>query len=210
MAKPKTQRDRLNELYKDNLLTKDDVFDSGHYKIITRSGIEKIQYKNNIVVTYEPIRITFDLVVVKATGIMGTETTLKTIETFGEWNKTHAKTKKNGDLVPFYSVALAEKRALSRVVLKLMGLYEYGFKGEDEEFYNLSGDDLAESTQIEYIEDLLRTSTYDHEWRATVEAGLHGMTKTQASELIKDLKNNQQDDPVKNEVYRKIDYLEDK
>ena len=31
-----------------------------------------------------------------------------------------------------YTVAMAEKRALSRVVLKSADLYEYGIKGQDE------------------------------------------------------------------------------
>ena len=31
-----------------------------------------------------------------------------------------------------YPVAMAEKRALSRVVLKLVGMYELGVMGEDE------------------------------------------------------------------------------
>lgn len=207
----KNQKDRLNDLYTKNSLTRDDVFDSGQYKIITRSGIEKIQYNNDIEVKFKPICMTPDLIVVKAVGILplnkkltisdGEDFTVKEdlykrIETFGEWNETHKKKKKNGDVVPYYSVALAEKRALSRVVLKLMGLYEYGFKGEDEEMFNLTGDDPADSAQIDYIESLLRTSTFDHDWREAVENNFGNLTKSGASKIIEELKNNQQD-PIK-------------
>lgn len=204
MALSKEQSQLLNELYTDNSLTKDDVFDSGQYKIITRSGIEKIQYKNGIKVTFEPIHMDIDFVVVKATGVRGD----KTIETFGEWNRTHAKKKQNGDIVPFYSVALAEKRALSRVVLKLMGLYEFGFKGEDEDMFQ-EGDDPADQTQLNYIEDLLRNCSYSDDWKEAVENNLGNLTKTGASKLIADLKNNQIKDPVKDEAYRGIDYLKE-
>jgi hypothetical protein len=46
------------------------------------------------------------------------------METFGE--SAPANTRQT------YPVAMAEKRALSRVVLKLSGLYEVGVFGEDE------------------------------------------------------------------------------
>jgi hypothetical protein len=46
------------------------------------------------------------------------------METFGESAPDNTRQK--------YPVAMAEKRALSRVVLKLSGLYEVGVFGEDE------------------------------------------------------------------------------
>ena len=48
----------------------------------------------------------------------------KSIETYGE-----ASPKNNRNAYP---VAMAEKRAMSRIVLKLAGFYELGFFGEDE------------------------------------------------------------------------------
>jgi len=48
----------------------------------------------------------------------------KIIETYGE---ATPKNNKNS-----YTVAMAEKRAMSRIVLKLSGFYENGFFGEDE------------------------------------------------------------------------------
>ena len=124
-----TQSETLNKLYQDNGLSKDDVFSNGQYKIITRAGIEKIQYKNDIIVKYEVVRCEEQFAVIKAYGTKGD----KVIETFGEYNLTHIKTKKDGTVIQNYPVAIAEKRALSRVVLKLSNLYEHGFFGEDEE-----------------------------------------------------------------------------
>ena len=219
MEYSKEQKQRLNKLYKECELVPGDIFDSGQYKIITRSGIEKIQYKNEIFVEYQLCHSDIDLIIIKACGKRGDVY----IETFGEWNKTHTKYKKdkNGKYliekygvetgnkipVPFYSVALAEKRALSRCVLKLMNLYEYGFKGEDETMYQY-GEDLADPMQIKYIEDLLQKSTYDHEFREMVENNLGNMTKTRASELINDLKNNQLDPITEGPGYNQGDIKE--
>ena len=49
-------RQKLLELYKKYELTKDDVYKHQHYVIITRKGIEKIQAKENIAITYEVIK----------------------------------------------------------------------------------------------------------------------------------------------------------
>ena len=46
------------------------------------------------------------------------------IETFGEASPSNTKQS--------YPVAMAEKRALSRAVLKITGFYKYGVFGEDE------------------------------------------------------------------------------
>jgi len=138
--------DMMNELYKEYGLTKDHIFIHPHYKIITRAGIDLIQSKADIDVKYEVIvaetaKNTFsemkrrkgsevevvvsrpgdlNCVVVKAIGKMGN----KTIETFGE---AYPSNNENN-----YFFAMAEKRGMSRVVLKLAGLYEKGFFGEEE------------------------------------------------------------------------------
>lgn len=118
------QRDDLKKLYISNNLTKDDIFSQplGGKTItfITRSGIEKIAAHNAISIRYEAIVMQPAYCVIKATGTKGDQT----IETFGS---ADAKTSKN-----MYYAEMAEKRAMSRVVLKLMRLYEHGIFGEDE------------------------------------------------------------------------------
>jgi len=119
--------DMLNELYKQyGLVKKDHIFvhPANHYTIITRAGIDKIQAEANISIDYEVMEsfcsqdhTTF---LIKATGTMGDVS----LTTFGE------VTPKNN--INKYPVAMAEKRAMSRVVLKLAGLYAYNVFGEDE------------------------------------------------------------------------------
>lgn len=118
------QRDELKKLYLDNKLTKDDIFTQSlggkAMTIITRPGIEKIAANNGISIRYEAIVIQPGYAVIKAIGTMGKQT----IETFGS---ADAQTSHNK-----YYAEMAEKRAMSRVVLKLMRLYEAGVYGEDE------------------------------------------------------------------------------
>jgi hypothetical protein len=116
----------LNELYVENGLVKgEDTFDlkfgSRTTTIITRNGIEKIQYHNNIQVNYviEGL-VPPDFVVIKAIAKKGNVV----MESFGEASSKNTK--------QAYPVAMAEKRALSRVVLKITGFYKYGIMGEDE------------------------------------------------------------------------------
>lgn len=114
-------RERLAELYKKYELTKDDVFKHQHYLIITRSGIEKIQGIEKIKVKYEVIRCEPDFAVFKAYN--------ENLETFG--SAKHGDFK-NGNTNSWYIAEMAEKRALSRLVLKQTGFYELGVFGEDE------------------------------------------------------------------------------
>ena len=113
---------KLNELYTTNGLTKDDVFKHKFYTIISRSGIDKIQAKNNILISYELIHNSGDnkCIIIKATAKAGEQV----IETFGESSPSNTTNS--------YPVAMAEKRAMSRAVLKLTGFYELGHFGEDE------------------------------------------------------------------------------
>lgn len=123
-----TQKERLQHLAKENGLTKDHFFKSPQgFVIITRQGIERIQAQRGIRVTYDVVSLSDDLkhVVIKATGEMARPDGLPVMmETFGESAPDNTRQK--------YPVAMAEKRALSRVVLKLSGLYEVGVFGEDE------------------------------------------------------------------------------
>ena len=115
----------LKEKYIKYNLTKDDVFKHQHYIIITRSGIDKIQAMENITIDYEVINCEKDFCVVKANALKG-ETS---IQTFGSALKGGFK---DGNCNTWYVMEMAEKRAMSRAVLKLTGFYELGVFGEDE------------------------------------------------------------------------------
>ena len=122
-------REKLLELYKKYELTKDDVYKHQHYVIITRKGIEKIQAKENITITYEVIKCETNFAVFKATSYINDKPN-RTIETFGSALKGSGF--KDGNCNTWYVAEMAEKRALSRAVLKLTGFYELGVFGEDE------------------------------------------------------------------------------
>ena len=117
--------EKLKEKYVKYNLTKDDVFKHQHYIIITRSGIEKIQALENIKIYYEVVKCEKDFAGVKATAMKDNTT----IETFGSALKGDFK---NGNTMSWYVLEMAEKRAMSRAVLKLTGFYELGVFGEDE------------------------------------------------------------------------------
>lgn len=118
-----TNKEQLRKLYTKYNLTSDDIFTSPQgWTIITRGGIDKVQSKSGIEINYD--LVAFDAAtktyVVKA--IASYED--KTIESYGESSPDNTKQK--------YPVAMAEKRAMSRVVLKLAGFYEIGVYGQDE------------------------------------------------------------------------------
>jgi hypothetical protein len=117
-----TKKDILNRLFIENNLTDEDVFKHKFYNIITRSGIDKIQATNDIKIKYELMFNSADLkyVIIKATGTMGDQV----IETFGECSPQNNSNS--------YGVSMAEKRAMSRAVLKLAGFYQHQVFGEDE------------------------------------------------------------------------------
>lgn len=114
------QKATMRKLFDENGLNEDDVFTHKHYVIISRSGIEKIQFNNNIDIRYETVVVEPKFVVIKTYATFND----KTIETFGE---AHTDNCQNS-----YFVAMAEKRGLSRAVLKCMNLYQMGVFGEDE------------------------------------------------------------------------------
>lgn len=140
-----TRKEKLNGLYQKYNLTKEDTYHNSKqgWTIITRSGIDKIQEAAGIEIEYDIISHDLVNVIIKATGKINLESDeefsarekkaeqpwmvdrkCKRIETFGE---ASPKNTKNG-----YPVAIAEKRAMSRVVLKLTGFYQEGVYGEDE------------------------------------------------------------------------------
>lgn len=120
-----TKKQTLNRLYKEYSLTSDDVFKHRlGFSIIARTGIEKIQAGIGLRVTYSLENLSNDqtIVLVKATGEIKNKDVY--VESYGE---ARPENNKNG-----YPVAMAEKRALSRVVLKAAGFYALGVYGEDE------------------------------------------------------------------------------
>ena len=122
-------RDKLVDLYKKYELEKEDVFKHQHYVIITRQGIERIAAKENITINYEVIRCEPKFAVMKATAYITTKPNAN-IETFGSALKGDSY--KDSNCNSWYVAEMAEKRALSRAVLKLTGFYELGVFGEDE------------------------------------------------------------------------------
>ena len=111
-------REKLIELYKHYELTSDDIFKHQHFTIITRSGINKIQAKEKIFIDYEVIKCETNFAVVKANASKGDVK----IQTFGSALK--GASFKEGNTNSFYVIEIAEKRSMSRAILKLCGFYE--------------------------------------------------------------------------------------
>ena len=121
-----TRKEIMNKLFKDNGLVPEDVFQHQHYTILTRAGIDKIQANMNILIDYEVVKCEKDFCVVKAyASISG-----QNIQTFGSALK--GASFKDGNTNTWYVMEMAEKRAMSRAVLKLAGLYALGVFAEDE------------------------------------------------------------------------------
>ena len=107
----------LKHLYKDHNLVEEDVYimerkTKGKTKkipVIRRTGIEKIQYQNNIQVEFEVICCGIENVVYRAVSFRNDE---KQIETFGSASKNNCKI--------HFLAETAEARALARVVIKTM------------------------------------------------------------------------------------------
>ena len=127
-----TRADALNRLFRENGLVEEDVYKdkTRKYVIMTRTGIDKIVARRGIKIQYEIKYFCYgqegfkDCCVVLATGKLGDTV----VQSTGEANPDN--------LSPFnqsYPVAMAEKRAKSRVVLQLTGFYEQGVYGEEEE-----------------------------------------------------------------------------
>jgi hypothetical protein len=118
--------EKIKEKYHYYKLEKEDVFKHQHYLIITRSGIEKIQAIENIVINYDVINCEANFCVVKATANKGDAS----IQTFGSALK--GESFKDGNTNTWYVMEMAEKRAKSRAILQLTGMYSLGIFGEDE------------------------------------------------------------------------------
>ena len=119
-------KEKLLELYKKYNLNKDDFFKHQHYTIITRTGIEKIEAQENIKINYQSIKSEPNFAVIQAFG----ELNDRKMETFGSALKGNNYAE--GNCNSWYVKEMAEKRAFSRIVLKLTGFYALGIFGEDE------------------------------------------------------------------------------
>lgn len=133
-----------------------DIFISRNFSVITRPGIEKIQAKMNVLSDYEVV-VKDDTEVVLKGKFWVKDKENEPVYSFGEasidkyecYPLTRTKIEngvsishqglekvlvKKGSVMqnPPYLFAMAEKRALSRGVLKIAGLYKYGIFGEDE------------------------------------------------------------------------------
>jgi len=123
------EREKLKDLYKKYELTPQDVFKHQHYVIITRQGIEKIQAKEQMLIKFDVVKCETNFAVVKATAALNRKDQ-NIIQTYGSALK--GATYKDGNTNSWYVMELAEKRALSRAVLKLTGFYQLGVFGQDE------------------------------------------------------------------------------
>lgn len=121
-----TRKETLKRLFLENNLVKEDVFKHQHYTIITRAGIDKIQANTKIEIDYDVVECSPNFAVVKANATSGD----KSIQTFGSALK--GESHRDGNCNTWYVMEMAEKRAMSRAVLKLAGFYELGIFGEDE------------------------------------------------------------------------------
>lgn len=120
------QKQEMNRLYTAYELTKDNIFKHKNYAIITRQGIEKIQAIEGIEVTYDVIECTPNFAAVRAS----VSSNGKKFETFASALK--GASYKDGNTQTWYVLEIAEKRALSRAVLRAIDLYKHGFFAEDE------------------------------------------------------------------------------
>ena len=126
MEKQNENREQLKKMYIEYNLTPSDVFTHKNYLILTRSGIEKIMAKSGVTCTFEIIKSERDFASVKATSHYND----KSLETTG--SALRGATYKEGNTLSHYVLEMAEKRSMARAVLKILNLYEYNVKSEDE------------------------------------------------------------------------------
>ena len=122
-----TNRERLKELFVHYELNKEDVFKhkTFGFVIVTRTGIEKIMAKDNILLDYEVVKCERDFCAVKCTATkMGGGERIVTIPTFGTAQPKNCQST--------YYLEMAEKRAKARAVLQITNFYSLGVYSEVE------------------------------------------------------------------------------
>jgi|TARA_R110000744_G_scaffold17850_1_gene48093 hypothetical protein len=174
-----TKKDVLKDLYTKCGLSSEDVHKHKFYTIITRSGIEKIQASYGIDVRYEISNLSPDHkhCLIKAVGTMGESYT----ETYGESSPSNNQNA--------YPVAMAEKRALSRIVLKLAGLYAEGVFGEDEAPSFSKADNPKIPLSEKAFQAMLETAKSDHE-RVLDAMPKYELTETQEAAIMAQIQLN--------------------
>lgn len=120
-----TRKEALTRLFLENGLVKEDVHkDPRGFVFIKRSGIDKIVRKQSITVAYEPLKLDLEKdkinVVFKAVASMQGKNN-KPVNMMSTGEASDANLMGGAKNFP---VAMAEKRAMSRVVLKIAGFYE--------------------------------------------------------------------------------------
>ena len=122
-----TRKDALRRLFLENNLVEEDVYkDPRGFVIIKRSGIDKIVRKQGITVAYDFLKLELEKdninVVCKAVASMQGKNN-KPVNMMSTGEASDANLMGGAKKFP---VAMAEKRAMSRVVLKIAGFYEQG------------------------------------------------------------------------------------
>ena len=116
----------LKDLYLKYGLEKTDMFPHAHYTIIKREGIEKIEAKSKVKVEYKIIACTETYCAFECTA------TLEGKPPITMFASAMNSPKIGKSCNNFYLLEMAQKRALSRAVLKACGFYTLGHYGEDE------------------------------------------------------------------------------
>jgi len=130
-----THQDNLNAIFKKyGLFKSEHIFKDGDFTIINRQGIMTIKKKLNLNVQYKLLYTDgVTSAVVRAQCVHENQS----YQTFGESNN------KNNTFP--YPVNIAEKRALSRLILEVCGLYYFKIKGEGEIDITLAKEKILKS-----------------------------------------------------------------
>jgi|TARA_R100000084_G_scaffold79676_1_gene36529 hypothetical protein len=119
-------KELLEKIYKEHNLEREDLYvDKRGFVIIKRTGIEKIQFQNNITAKFDVLKCDKDECVMKCTA--------ETLD--GGYIETHSSANNNNCTNKFY-VETCEKRVLGRAVLKLCRIYEDGEVFSSDEIEN--------------------------------------------------------------------------
>tara|TARA_B100001758_G_C18405312_1_gene611645 strand:- start:225 stop:644 length:420 start_codon:yes stop_codon:yes gene_type:complete len=122
------QKQKLKELHEKYNLDKETDFWSKTlsgktFIIVARTGIEKIQAAEQISVDFEALVVGQDYAAIKGIGTKGGQRYVS----FGSALKGQG-----GNCFTSYVLEMAEKRALARVILKMIDFYQHGVFSEDE------------------------------------------------------------------------------
>ena len=123
----KTNRELLKEMFFHYGLNKEDIFKhkTFGFVIVTRTGIEKIMAKDNIILSYEVIKCERDFCAVKCTATMvDNKNKIITIPTFGTAQPKNCQST--------YYLEMAEKRSKARAVLQITNFYSLNVYSEVE------------------------------------------------------------------------------